>query len=108
MSGGPQPAAGGGGGRCRCLAQALAWSSRVRAVARKRVRSPRCRGLPTRAAIRHTNTRRHASFRPVLAVTAFNEIGWRGYEQPVGYVRFPKKACAETKFLGEMAKAGLI
>ena len=42
------------------------------------------------------------------SLTAFNEIGWRGYEQPVGYVRYPKKACAETKFLGEMAKAGLI
>lgn len=42
------------------------------------------------------------------SLTAFNEIGWRGYEQPVGYVRFPKKACEETKFLGELAKAGLI
>lgn len=42
------------------------------------------------------------------SLTAFNEIGWRGYEQPVGYVRMPKKACEETKFLGELAKAGLI
>jgi hypothetical protein len=42
------------------------------------------------------------------SLTAFNEIGWRGYEQPVGYVRYPKKACEETKFLGELAKAGLI
>ena len=41
-------------------------------------------------------------------LTALTEIGWRGFEQPVGYVRYPKKACEETKFLGEMAKAGLI
>lgn len=42
------------------------------------------------------------------SLTAFNEIGWRGYEKPVGYVRHPKKQCEETKFLGELAKAGLI
>lgn len=104
--GGPGPAAADGGGARR----AAALPPLGRTAAWKRARSPRCRGLPSRAAIRHaqTNTLRDAPFRPPLAVTAFNEIGWRGYEQPVGYVRFPKKACAETKFLGEMAKAGLI
>ena len=89
--------------RCRRWVAPLRGSVRARPAAAASLHAPpfgthnltpsaTCRAVPPRPS----------------AVTAFNEIGWRGYEQPVGYVRFPKKACAETKFLGEMAKAGLI
>ncbi len=41
-------------------------------------------------------------------LTLLGEVGWRATERPVGFVRFPRKACEETKFAGELFKAGVI
>jgi hypothetical protein len=41
-------------------------------------------------------------------LTMLTEVGWRATETPVGFVRYPKKQCEETKFMGELFKAGVI
>lgn len=43
-------------------------------------------------------------------LTALSDIGWSQAKgaQPIGQVRYPKKHCEETKFMGELFKAGLI
>lgn len=41
-------------------------------------------------------------------LTQLQDVGWRAKETPVGYTRCPKKHCEETKFMGELFKAGVI
>lgn len=41
-------------------------------------------------------------------MTLLQEIGWRGEEQPLGYVKKPKNHCAETKFYAEFLKSGYL
>ncbi len=41
-------------------------------------------------------------------LTLLTEVGWRATEAPVGFERHPKKQCEETKFMGELYKAGVM
>ncbi len=41
-------------------------------------------------------------------LTLLTEVGWRATEAPVGFERHPKVQCEETKFVGELYKAGVM
>ncbi len=41
-------------------------------------------------------------------LTLLTEVGWRAHEPSLGYERHPKVQCEETKFMGELFKAGVI